>query len=129
MNALNFRSVVAAVLLAGSLGAISAHAEGSDVGGSLGAPQLGDVANGVAAPGSEASSDEWPLPWDISATHVILDAAGDARHGQGPVQDIGPQYPLAPGLALGGELERDQPGSLAEKTHRDRYSFGVRISF
>lgn len=55
MKARNLKTVVAAALLAASLGAISAPADGLYVGGSLGTPRYQDRINGISGNGSGVS--------------------------------------------------------------------------
>jgi len=52
-----FEPVIAAFLAAGSLSAVSAHAEGLDIGGSLGALLYQDSVNGISGNGSDPSGN------------------------------------------------------------------------
>ena len=57
MQAHNFKPVVAAFLVAGSLGAVSAHAEGIYAGGSLGMQLYQESLNGISGHGSGLSGN------------------------------------------------------------------------
>ncbi len=79
MNLCNFKPLVAAALVATSLGAVSARAEGVYLGGSLGAPQYQDNENGITGKGSGVSGKLF-AGYQVSPNFALEVGVADLGH-------------------------------------------------
>jgi OmpA-OmpF porin, OOP family len=79
MNARKLKFLLAAALGAGSLGAISAHAEGFYAGGSLGVPHYRDGINGIEGDGSGLSGKVYG-GYAISPNFALEAGVADLGH-------------------------------------------------
>lgn len=136
MKTLKLTRVVAILLMASSLGAISVRAatcvavspldlkhlcEVADKEGAC--PRLSDLADINPAP------DEGSMFGRIAATHVLRDVAGRDISGTTLQLELGPQYVLSAQVTLDGEWEPHQPAFVPARPSIDEYTFGLRFLF
>jgi hypothetical protein len=136
MNTSSLKLLVAALLVAASLGTSPARADGLDVGVAVDRSQLGDHAGqpddhlAASDPADiDMPTDEWRFPGPIGSGHVNLDVAGRDIGRNAMQLELGPQYRMSGKLTVGGEWELVQPFFTDEHENIDRYSFGLRVAF
>ena len=136
MNTLNLTTVVTALVVAVSLGTVSAHADGTSVAAMLGGGDLDDRASGpldgpavVEATATNAQAGEWALLDPISDGRFDSDRSGRDTVPYASQFALGPQYPLNKRVTLGGEWEPLQPAFVRGRPELDQYTFNLRIAF
>jgi hypothetical protein len=135
MNTLKLKPLVAALLVAASLGAIPVHAQGLRVGSRSDYSYVDLRAGKPVDHGSADAADvdlpngAWTLLGRIGAVHFNDEHSGmDLGGGQAPLP-VGLQFVLTDRVVVGGEWEDFPAFSIDGRPNPEPYAFGIRISF